>query len=128
MNSTQLESKAQILECERILLEAFKNKDLQALGDLLHDNCLFILPNAKTVTKSMVIENYRVGDMVMTSLVSNDHMINFIDDTAIVSLDLELKGKYFDQSVETNCRYLRVWKLFNNTWKVIAVAGIQINK
>jgi len=31
MNSTQVESKAQILECERILLDAFKNKDLKAL-------------------------------------------------------------------------------------------------
>jgi ketosteroid isomerase-like protein len=128
MSMPQSEDKAKILECERVLLEAFKNKDLKSLEDLLHDDCLFILPNAKTVTKSMVMENYRVGDMIMTSLISNDHLINFIGDTAIISLDLELKGKYFDQSMETKCRYLRVWKLFNNNWKVIAVAGIQINK
>jgi ketosteroid isomerase-like protein len=128
MTPNLAESKNQILECERILLDAFKNKDIKSLDELLHPDCLFILPNGKTVTKPMVIENYRTGNMMMTSLVATDYIINMIDDTAIVSLTLEMKGKYFDQLIETNCRYLRVWKLCNSQWKVIAVSGVQIGE
>jgi hypothetical protein len=117
----------QIIENEKKLLDAFKNKDLTVLQELLHDNLLFILPNGLTETKTGVLNNYRSGDTVMASISASDYVISCIDDTVIVSLNLELKGKYFDHVIEAKFRYIRIWKLFGETWKVIAGSGIQLS-
>ena len=115
-----------IIENEKKLFDAFKNKDLTVLQELLHDNLLFVLPNGLTETKADVMNNYRSGDTVMTSISASDYVFSCIDDTVIVSLNLGLKGKYFDHIIEANFRYIRVWKLFDEGWKVIAGSGIQL--
>ena len=117
----------QLLENEEKLLTAFKNKDLTVLEELIHHDSIFILPNSKTVTKSMVLENYRTGTTEMFSINASDRIMNIIADTAVVSLNQELNGKYNDQTFNTHFRYLRVWKLFEKGWKVIATSGIQTN-
>jgi hypothetical protein len=61
-------------------------------------------------------------------MIPSDQVINFIDDTAIVSLDLQLKGKYFEEVIDSHFRYIRIWKLCNDKLKVIAVSGVPINK
>ena len=122
-----MHTKDQILQNEKNLLNAFKNKDLEVLGGLLHDEVLLLLPNGKTATKAMTLDNYRAGDTIMTSIEPDDYIINFIGDNAIVSAHQELKGKYFDHVIEAKFRYMRVWKLFNDdSWKVIAGSGIQL--
>lgn len=118
--------KEQIIKNEKKLLDAFANKDLEVVDELLHENSLFVYPNGQTVTKSMVLENYRNGNSAFTTILASDQIINLIEDTAIVSINLELKGKYFDEIVSSQFRYIRVWKLFNNTWKVIAVCGVAL--
>lgn len=127
MTSTQSKSKEQIIEFEKRLLDAFGDKDIAVLNELIHEDALFVLPNGLTVTKPMVIDNYRSGNMAMTAI-SSDQKINLIDDTAIVSINLELNGKYFEQQVSSKFRYIRVWKLFGGAWKVIATSGVPINK
>ena len=128
MTVNEIEKQQQIIEYEKKLLNAFQTKDLIVLDELIHDSALFVLPNGLTVTKQVVLDNYRGGDTTMTSIISSDPKINLIDNTAIVSINLELKGKYFEQEISSQFRYLRVWKLFNTEWKVIATSGIQINK
>jgi len=49
----------QIIECEKRLLEALKNGDIQVLHELLHDNLIFNIPTGQTITKEMDIENHR---------------------------------------------------------------------
>ncbi|HWY37564.1 MAG TPA: nuclear transport factor 2 family protein [Bacteroidia bacterium] len=122
------ENKTQIIELEKKLLDAFGNKDLKTIDDLVHDNALFIYPNGLTVTKAMVIENYRSGNSAFSTIVSSDQVINLIDDAAVVSMNLELKGKYHEQLISSEFRYIRVWKLFNGNWKVIAVSGVPVIK
>ncbi|WP_020603708.1 nuclear transport factor 2 family protein [Spirosoma spitsbergense] len=117
-----------IMECESKLLEAFTKKDLISLDSLIHDSALFILPNGLSVTKSMVLDNYRKGETAMTSIKSKDQKINLIDDTAVVSVNLEMTGKYNEQIISQQFRYIRVWKLCNDNWQVIAVSGVPINK
>jgi len=117
----------QIIENERRLLDAFKDKDLTVLQELLHDNLLFILPNGATETKASVLNNYQSGDTVMTSISASDYVLSCIGDAVVVSLNLELEGKYFDHVIEAKFRYMRVWKLFGETWKVIAGSGIQLS-
>lgn len=120
--------KNQIEACETSLLAAFGNKDLDIIDELIHDNALFVYPNGLPVTKAVVLENYRSGNSAFSTITPGDQVIHFFDDTAVVSLNLELKGNYHEEQVSAAFRYIRVWKLFSGSWKVIAVSGVPINK
>jgi len=123
--STKSENKEQIIALEQKLLDAFGNRDIAVLDELIHEDALFVLPNTQTITKATVLENYRSGTMVM-KIIPSDHNINLIGDTAVISVNLELHGKSDDKEIESRFRYLRVWKLFNGAWKIIATGGIPI--
>ncbi len=117
----------QILECEKRLLEAMKNGDFKVLDELLHENLIFNIPTGQTITKSMDIENYKSGMMKVSEILATDQMIKSIDDeTFTVAVTIYLNGKYSNQIIDGKFRYLRVWKLFNNSWKVIAGSGYSI--
>jgi hypothetical protein len=116
----------QILECEKRLLEAMKNSDIQVLDELLHDSLIFNIPTGQTITKSMDIENYRLGNMIVSEISATDQIINFIDDTSTVAVTLYLKARYGEQIIDGKFRYLRVWKLFGSSWKIIAGSGFPI--
>ncbi len=116
----------QIIECENRLLEALKTGDIKVLEELLHDNLIFNIPNGHTITKSMDIENYQSGIMTVSEILATDQIIKSIDNISTVAVTLHLKAKYADQIVDGKFRYLRVWKSFDNSWKVIAGSGFQI--
>ena len=122
-----MEIKNQIITCEKKLLDAFMNTDLEIIDELLHDDALFVYPNGQPVTKTMVLDNYRSGNSAFSTIKSSDEIINLISDTAVVSVNLELTGIYHDQLISSQFRYIRVWKLFNEKWKVIAVSGVPVN-
>lgn len=115
----------QILQCENRLLEAMKIGDIKVLDELLHDNLIFNIPTGQTITKAMDIENYRSGILKVSQIVATEQIITIIEDTSTVAVTLQLKVKYADQIVDGKYRYLRVWKEFNNSWKVIAGSGFQ---
>ena len=79
------------------------------------------VPNP-SVTKTMVMENYRSGNSAFSTIIPSDQIINLFEDTAVVSLNLELKGNYHEQLVSAEIRYIRVWKLFTGNWRVITVS------
>lgn len=116
----------EITSCELRLLEAFTRNDLGILDALIDDRCRFLLPNARVVSKSTVIENYRSGRTTIASVNVSERMIHVADDVATVSLIQELKGRSYETSFNARFRYLRVWKRLGSTWKVIATAGIEI--
>lgn len=116
----------QIIELENRLLVALKTGDDKILEELLHDNLIFNIPTGQTITKSMDISNYQSGIMTVSEIVVSDRIIQTIDDIATVAVTLHLKATYADQYIDGKFRYLRVWKLFDNSWKVIAGSGFQI--
>ena len=116
----------QIIACEIRLLEAIKTGDIDVLEELLHDRLIFNIPTGQTITKSMNIENYRLGIMTVDDISVTNQIITTIDNISTVAVTVDLKGKYGDQIIAGKFRYLRVWKLFNNSWKIIAGSGIQI--
>ena len=116
----------QIIECEKRLLEALKTGDIKVLDELLHDNLIFNIPTGQTITKAMDIENYRSGILTVSEVSATDQIITSIDDISTVAVTLHLKATYADQIVDGKFRYLRVWKLVGNSWKVIAGSGFQI--
>lgn len=116
----------QIIECEKRLLEGIRNGDVRVLDELLYENLIFNIPNGQTITKEIDIENYRSGIFTVYEILTINQIINSIDDFSTVSMTVYLKAKYADQIVDGKFKYLRVWKLFDNSWKVIAGSGFQI--
>jgi ketosteroid isomerase-like protein len=62
----------------------------------------------------------------MADVSVSDRAIQVAGDIATVSLIQELKGRSYETSFDTRFRYLRLWKRFDSTWKVIATAGVEI--
>ncbi|MCU0467239.1 MAG: nuclear transport factor 2 family protein [Arcicella sp.] len=117
---TQLE---QIIECENKLLDALKIGDINTLDELLHDSLIFNIPTGQTITKQIDIENYKSGMMKIFEISATDQIISPIEETCMVAVTIYLKAKYGNQKIDGRFRYLRVWKLFNNSWKIIAGSG-----
>jgi hypothetical protein len=114
-----LSTETQIFDEENRLISAMKTSNVDALDKLLHDDLLFITPDGQTITKQMDLDSHRSGNMVVEVFISNSDAINVIDDTAISVSTVETKGKMLDQPIEGLFKYIRIWKLFNDKWKVI---------
>lgn len=118
--------KVEISACEQQLIEAMRQHDVDTLESLLHDDLLFVIPTGQVVTKQMDLENYRSGNLVISDIITHDQQVSLVADNAVVSVVLNLKGAYLDQPIDGMFRYIRTWKRFNEQWKVIAGAGMQI--
>jgi ketosteroid isomerase-like protein len=121
-----MNTETRITECEEQLLSAVRNHDADALAALLHDALLFHLPNGQAATKAMDIEAYRSGHMKVEHISATERVIHALDDTAVVSVLVALKGKYFNDPIDGHFRYLRVWKQVEGTWQIIAGSCIQL--
>ena len=116
----------QILDHENRLLNAMKASDTKTLDELLHDDLIFNIPTGQTITKSMDIGNYQSGTLIVSEILVSDQTIKSFDNISTATMTLYLKAKYAEQVIDGKFRYLRVWKLFGNSWKVIAGSGFQI--
>ncbi|MHC5763458.1 nuclear transport factor 2 family protein [Nostoc sp.] len=119
--------KAQVIDNEKKLLLAMKTNNVELLDQLLHDELLFNGPSGETATKAMDLENYRSGNINLHTLESSDLMLNMVADDIVVAVTVEILGNYLGQEIDGKFRYLRVWKLFENNWKVIAGSVVTLS-
>ena len=119
-------NKDAIIACEKEILNAMKNCDVQILDTLLHEELLFTIPSGQTITKALDMETYSSGNMKIKEIASSEQEIHLIGDNAVVSVKIEMKGMYFDHILDGKYRFIRVWKSFNDNLKVIAGSSIQL--
>ncbi|MBC7789569.1 MAG: nuclear transport factor 2 family protein [Anaerolineae bacterium] len=124
MNATL---KAQVLASENSLLEAMKTSNAELLDALLHDDLLFNGPNGETATKALDLKNYRSGKINLHTVDSSDALLSVIGDDVVVAVTVRIQGNYLGQDINGKFRYLRVWKLFEGDWKVIAGSVVALN-
>lgn len=119
-------SQEEVISTEEKLLKSITENDTDVLEDLLHDDLLFHLPNGQVVTKSLDLDAHRSGNLKVSSIAPSDYIIKIIEDTAVVSVLVELKGSFLHQPIDGSFRYVRVWKLFAGKLKIIAGSCIQL--
>lgn len=112
-----------ILEQENKLYKAIKDGNITALDQLLHDDLLFILPSGETITKENDLDTYRDGALKVDELLPEIENLNIIDDLAVITLTMKLKGKLNDVPFEASFRYIRFWKKFGDGIKVVGGSG-----
>jgi hypothetical protein len=125
MNSITL-NEQKVLAVEEQLRQAMKSSDVAMLDQLLHDDLLFVLPSGEVITKQMDLETHQSGNLILQEITSSIDSIKHIEENVIVNLTSNLKGQMLEQHFEANFRYLRVWKMFNGQFKVIAGSGVQL--
>lgn len=118
--------KDQIIASEERLMKAVKNGDVNELDALIHDGLLFVIPNGQTATKEMDLQTYRSGNMFISDISASDREISVIEDNAIVTVIIDLKGKFMNQQIDGKYRYIRVWKSFEGQWRIIAGSCTQL--
>jgi ketosteroid isomerase-like protein len=116
----------QVVNAEIELLTAMKNADVSTLEKMLHDDLLFNLPDGQTITKELDLASHRSGKMKIEVLEASDQIINIIGETAVVVVTVLLKGTHDNESLGGVFRYIRVWKQFGESLKVIAGSCIEI--
>ena len=126
MKETMSKSRESILSMEQKILSAMLESDIVSLDKLIHKDLLFNIPNGQTINKELDLENYRSGNMKIVSIKSSNQSINVIEDTAVVSATVVMKGTFMKHNLDGEYRIIRVWKMFGNTWKVIAGSSIKI--
>lgn len=110
----------QITDHENTLLEAMRSNNVVILEQLIHEQLLFNTPDGQTATKAIDIDNYRSGKVKWHTIQPSDRTINIIEDNAVVVVTMEIQGNYCGQEIQGKFRYLRVWKQFDDGWKIIA--------
>jgi ketosteroid isomerase-like protein len=109
-----------VVNAEIKLLNAIRNGDLEILESMLHDDLLFNLSDGNTITKEQDLNLYRSGKLKIHSLETADQLINIIGDTAVVTVTISLNGEFDCSIIQGVLRYIRVWKQFGESLKVIA--------
>ncbi|MBG6233806.1 hypothetical protein IWX76_000361 [Pedobacter sp. CAN_A7] len=113
-----------ILEQESKLYNAIKQSDIGALDELLHQDLLFIIPSGEVITKEIDLNSYRDGSLKIDELLPNVEHLNIIDDLAVITLTMDLKGKFNNVPFEVTYRYIRFWKKFAEGIKVVGGSGM----
>ncbi|MGO1244241.1 MAG: nuclear transport factor 2 family protein [Sphingobacterium sp.] len=115
-----------ILEQENKLYSAMKEGNVPLLDELLHNDLLFILPSGEVITKEIDLDTYRDGTLKVDELLPKIESLNIIDDMAVITLTMKLKGKFNTVPFEADYRYIRFWKKFDKGIKVVGGSGIAI--
>lgn len=119
-------TKSDILELENKLYKAIKESDVNALDELLHNDLLFIIPSGEVITKEIDLKTYRDGGLKINELNPQTEDLNIIDDVAVITLTMEIKGNYNNEPFEAKYRYIRFWKKFEKGIKVVGGSGMSI--
>lgn len=115
-----------VLEQENKLCKAIKDGNVSMLDELLHKDLLFIIPSGEVITKEVDLKTYRDGVLKIDELAPVIENLNIIDDMAVITLTMTLKGKYNEVAFEATYRYIRFWKKFDGGIRVVGGSGIAI--
>lgn len=124
MNTESLNETA--LQCENNLLQAMRHSDVAALDELLHNDLMFVIPSGMVISKEMDLDNFRSGDLKISSITNSEYQVLWVDDCILVTVNTELRGTYYDQPIDGNFRYFRVWKEVEGRFQIIGGSGTPI--
>ncbi len=114
----------EISKLEERLNQAILNSDVQTLDQLMHDDLVFVNHLGMKLSKMEDLAPHIHGDLKITRLeLSAQHIHSFGKDTFIVVVSKQIEGNYLEKSFEGKFRFMRIWKLSDKQWKVIAVSS-----
>ena len=111
----------QIIQYEEMLRKAMLSSDVKVLGELIHDDLIFVNHFGQILTKEADIETHRSGVLKFTDIKVLDQRVKLIDSSAVTVTRVSLKGTFGVESIEDEMCYTRVWQ--NNDGKMKIISG-----
>jgi hypothetical protein len=96
------------------------------LDQLLHDDLVAVAPTGQIVTKEMDLNSHKAKTMIIEDASTEINDIKIMGDTALSIVTMTAKGKMMGTPLEGKFRYLRVWKRFDDSLKVIGASILQL--
>jgi hypothetical protein len=115
-----------IVEVENQLFSAQLVSNVNILDQLLHDDLIAVAPTGQIVTKEMDLNAHRAKTMIIEEASTVINEVKITGDTAISIVTMKAKGKMMGTPLEGQFRYLRVWKRFNDTLKIVGASFMQL--
>lgn len=115
----------EIIQLEEKLRLAMLTNDVEVLDKLINEDLAFITPDGNVATKEMDLQAHKVKLQIITELVPSEQNIKINNDTAIVTVKMQITGTFGDVDISGLYRYLRIWKQINNSWQIIAGSVIK---
>jgi ketosteroid isomerase-like protein len=116
----------QVTEAENKLFAAQLASDVEVLDRLLHDDLLAMTPNGQIVTKEMDLSSHRAKTMVIENASTEINEVRITGDMAIAVVTMTARGKMMGTPLEGQFRYMRVWKRFDDTLKIVGASILQL--
>jgi len=95
------------------------NKNLDSLSEVLHPNVQYIHSNGLTESKSDILENLRLGKLVLQSVTIKNADVRIINQVAIVTGTGTFVGKIDQKDFEVELLYSEVWILVEGKWLLL---------
>ena len=116
-----------VIEAENKLFSAQRVSDVDVLDQLLYDDLVALAPTGQILTKQMDLDSHRAKTMIIEDASTEIDSIQIIDDTAVTVVTMTAKGKMMGTPLEGTFRYIRTWKQFDGTLKVIGAGILQLS-
>jgi len=82
---------------------------MNELDALIADELVFIDHTGRVVDKATDLDAHRSGVIRIDELEVSDQLIKIYGETAVVSVQLRIKGLFFGQPSEGVFRFMRIW-------------------
>ena len=111
----------QIIAAEAQLRQAMLDSNVSVLNELLAPDLLFTNHLGQLVTKQDDLAAHRSGMVQIQTLTPSETQMQWIEEVAIVSVQVHIGGRYADAPFEEDLRFTRVWaRAASGTWQVMA--------
>lgn len=110
----------EIIQLEEKLRQAMLTNDVDVLDKLINQDLSFITPDGNVATKEMDLQAHKAKLQVITELIPSEQNIKIDNNTATVTVKMQITGSFGDIDISGVYRYLRIWKQINNSWQIIA--------
>jgi hypothetical protein len=114
-------TETQIAEYERRLRDAMLMSDIDELDELLAQDLTFTDHFGALWRKADDLAAHRAGVIRVESVVASDERIQLLDQAAIVSVRLDIAGRFAGVAANGAFRFTRVWApTLGGKWQVVA--------
>ena len=120
-------NREEVVDAENSLFSAQLAGNVGLLEQLLHDDLVGISPTGAIITKEMDLDSYRSGTVIIEEASTEIEEIRITGNTAVSIVSMKAKGKVMGTPLEGHFRYLRVWKRFDDTLKIICASFLQLS-
>ena len=104
---------------ERQWEEALTRRDVAALDRLMADDYVLTTVRGEVVNKARVLEEIKSAN-VTAKVRNTDTAVRLFGDTAVVTGLVLISGRFNDQDVSTQSRYMKVYVKRSGRWQVVA--------